>query len=114
MGVTTVSPILTADISLPLQALQLVDHPGPLSHYLPRPKKQMDSRSNDYLERFELPIWSWWVPCDQASNERRLNPAVKFSSTPNSPLLSSLISNLMFNAIRCYPTSGFHARIVAD
>ena len=31
MGVTTVSPILTIDIALPLQALQLVDHSRSLS-----------------------------------------------------------------------------------
>jgi len=55
----------------------------------------MDSRGNNYLERFELRIWPWWIPCDQASNERRLNPAVKFPSIPYSPLLSSLIPNLM-------------------
>ena len=106
MGVTTVSPILTIDIALPLQALQLVDHSRFLSRLFTITRKQMDCCRNDYLERFELPGWPWRIPCDQASNEKDLNPVVKLS-IPHSPLLSSLIPSLKFNDTQYYPRCGF-------
>lgn len=88
MGVTTVSPILTTDITFPLQALQLVDHPCSLAltHLMCHKPPQMDRSGNHCLERFELSNWSRWIPGDNTF-KKEFNSTLKiFGTTRNPPL----------------------------
>lgn len=100
MGVTTISPILTTDISLPLQALQLVQSPSFSVPFIYR--NQVDRRRNDHLERVELSGRSWRIPCDQAPNKGYLDQIANLSRLPHSRRRSVHIYNLRINdTLRC-------------